>query len=70
MLWAVPAIAVFVAGTRGWEPRPLLPSALEVLVAIAAAWRLRRYRAVLEHASQAARLTALRFSGAAVNRIS
>jgi signal transduction histidine kinase len=59
VLWAVPAIAVFVAGTRGWEPRPLLPSALVVLVAIAAAWRLRRYRAVLEHASQAARLTAL-----------
>ena len=29
-----------------------------MIVAIAAAWRLRRYRAALEHASQAARLAA------------
>ncbi len=42
----------------GWERPPLVPAALIVGVVIAAAWRLRRYRVALEHASQAARLTA------------
>ncbi len=58
VLWAAPALAVIVAATRGWEDPPRLPAALVVAVTIAAAWRLRRYRAVLEHASQAARLAA------------
>jgi signal transduction histidine kinase len=59
LLWTTAALAVVMAATRGWEQRPVLPSALVVFVAMAAAWRLRRYRARLEHASQAARLTAL-----------
>ncbi|HUE90438.1 MAG TPA: HAMP domain-containing sensor histidine kinase [Vicinamibacterales bacterium] len=59
VLWAVPAMLVFIWTTREWEAPPVFPAALVVAVAIAAAWRLRRYRAALEHASQAARLTAL-----------
>ncbi len=58
VLWAASAVLVIVTSMRGWEDSPIWPAALVVLVAIAAAWRLRRYRAVLEHASQAARLTA------------
>lgn len=58
VLWGAPAVTVIVAAARGWEQPPLLQAALVVGVAIAAAWRLRRYRAALEHASQAARLAA------------
>jgi signal transduction histidine kinase len=59
VLWAVPALAVLRVGMRGWEEPPIIPAAVVVLFAMAAAWRLRRYRARLAHASQAARLTAL-----------
>jgi signal transduction histidine kinase len=59
VLWALPAVWLFISLTRGWQQPPILPTVLVILVAIAAAWRLRRYRAALEHASQAARLTAL-----------
>ena len=59
VLWAGSAIVVLIVATRGWDQPPVLPAALVVVVAIAGAWRLRRYRAALEHASQAARLTAL-----------
>jgi signal transduction histidine kinase len=58
VLWAAPAAGVLIATLRGWDRPPLVPAALVVVVAIAAAWRLRRYRVALEHASQAARLTA------------
>jgi signal transduction histidine kinase len=58
-VWAGPAILLLIVAMRGWEQPPVLPATLVVVVAIAAAWRLRRYRAALEHASQAARLTAL-----------
>jgi signal transduction histidine kinase len=58
ILWAVPAAALLFSSMRSWEQPPLVPAALIVGVAIAAAWRLRRYRVALEHASQAARLTA------------
>ncbi len=44
---------------RAWEQPPFVPAALLVVFTITAAWRLRRYRAQLAHASQAARLTAL-----------
>ena len=58
MLWAVPAVAVLVSLMRNWE-RPLVaPTVLVIAVAIVAAWHLRRYRAIFEHASQAARLAA------------
>ena len=59
VLWAVSAVVVLIVATREWDQPPVLPAALVVVVAIVGAWRLRRYRAVLEHASQAARLTAL-----------
>jgi signal transduction histidine kinase len=57
-LWTASAALAIVNRTQGWEDSPIVPATLVVLVAIAAAWRLRRYRAALEHASQAARLTA------------
>ena len=58
LLWALPAVAVLVGLMRNWE-RPLVaPTVLIIAVAIVAAWRLRRYRAIFEHASQAARLAA------------
>jgi signal transduction histidine kinase len=57
--WATPAVLVLIGGTRGWDQWPLIPAFLVVATAIASVWRLRRYRAALEHASQAARLTAL-----------
>jgi hypothetical protein len=59
VLWAVSALVLLIAATRDWDQAPVLPAFLVVVVAIAAAWRLRRYHAALEHASQAARLTAL-----------
>jgi signal transduction histidine kinase len=59
VLWAVPAVLLVIEATREWDQPPVVQAALVVLVAIAAAWRQRRYRAALEHASQAARLTAL-----------
>jgi signal transduction histidine kinase len=58
ILWAAPAILVLIRGMQGWERPPAVQASLVVVVAIAAAWRLRRYRAALEHASQAARLAA------------
>ena len=58
MLWAAPAIAALSLAMREWERPPVLQAVFVVIVAIAAAWRLRRYRARLEHASQAARLAA------------
>ena len=58
VLWAVPAVAVLVSLMRNWE-RPLVaPTVLVIAVAIVVAWHLRRYRAMFEHASQAARLAA------------
>jgi signal transduction histidine kinase len=59
VLWAAPAMVAFVIASRAWEPPPLVPTAVVLAIAMVAAWRLRRYRAALEHASQAARLTAL-----------
>ena len=59
VLWAAPALLLFVQQTREWEQPPIGPMTLVLVVAMVAAWRLRRYRAALEHASQAARLTAL-----------
>jgi signal transduction histidine kinase len=58
VLWAAPAGLVLVRMMRPWDEPPIIPAALVVLVAIAAAWQMRRSRAALEHASQAARLTA------------
>jgi signal transduction histidine kinase len=59
VLWASPAVVLIAVWTRDWERPPLVPAVMVVGVAIVAAWRLRRYRAALEHASQAARLFAL-----------
>jgi signal transduction histidine kinase len=59
VLWVAPAVVALMLATRDWDQPPVLPATLVVVVAAAAAWRLRRYRAALEHASQAARLTAL-----------
>ena len=59
VLWAAPAIFIVGSAMASWERPPLLPAALIVAFTMAAAWRLRRYRAQLAHASQAARLTAL-----------
>ncbi len=58
IVWAGPAIALLSTAMGASERPPLVPAALIVGVAMATAWRLRRYRAALEHASQAARLTA------------
>jgi signal transduction histidine kinase len=58
ILWAAPAVAVLVAISGSFGGPVAFPAVLVVIVAIAAAWRLRRYRAALEHSSQAARLTA------------
>jgi signal transduction histidine kinase len=58
-LWALPALVLFLNATREWERPPIIPMLVVVATAIGASWRLRRYRAALEHASQAARLTAL-----------
>jgi signal transduction histidine kinase len=58
ILWAAPALGVLFVAMRGWDRPPVAQAALVLAVAIAAAWRLRRYRAILEHASQAARLAA------------
>ena len=58
LLWAIPAVAVLAGLMRNWE-RPLVaPTVLVIAGAIIAAWRLRRYRVIFEHASQAARLAA------------
>lgn len=59
VLWAAPALLILTSAMRSWERPPLIPAALIVVFAMAAAWRLRRFRAQLAHASQAARLTAL-----------
>jgi signal transduction histidine kinase len=59
VLWVAPAVVALTVATSDWDQPPVLPATLVVVVAAAAAWRLRRYRAALEHASQAARLTAL-----------
>jgi signal transduction histidine kinase len=59
VLWAVPALFIARNALTGWERPPLFPAVIIVAFAIAAAWRLRRYRARLAHASQAARLAAL-----------
>lgn len=59
LLWGLPAALLLAGVMRTAAPTAVLPALLAVAVAMAAAWRLRRYRAVLEHASQAARLTAL-----------
>ncbi len=59
LLWAAPALAVVRLGAAAWEGPPIVPAALIVVFAVAAVWRLRRYRARLSHASQAARLAAL-----------
>jgi hypothetical protein len=58
-LWAAPAALIVGSAMASWERPPFAPVALIVAFAMAAAWRLRRYRAQLAHASQAARLTAL-----------
>jgi signal transduction histidine kinase len=58
VLWGIPAAIVVVSTTRDWEQPPIASLALVLLVAMVGAWRLRRYRAALEHASQAARLMA------------
>jgi signal transduction histidine kinase len=58
VLWTTPAVLLFLNETRAWEQPPIVQMLLVVVVAMLAAWRLRRYRAALEHASQAARLTA------------
>jgi signal transduction histidine kinase len=58
VLWATPALAVVAAGMADWDRPPVVAAALIIALAIAAASRLRRYRAALSHASQAARLTA------------
>ena len=58
VLWTTPAVMLFLNETRAWDQPPVVPMLLVVAVAMFAAWRLRRYRAALEHASQAARLTA------------
>lgn len=59
ILWAAPALFIARSALTAWERPPFFPAALIVAFAIAAAWRLRRYRARLAHASQAARLAAL-----------
>jgi signal transduction histidine kinase len=59
LLWAAPGVILVALWTRDWERPPVVPAVMIVIVAIAGAWRLRRYRAALEHASQAARLAAL-----------
>jgi hypothetical protein len=59
ILWAVPALFIARSALIAWERPPYLPAAVIVAFVIAAAWRLRRYRARLAHASQAARLAAL-----------
>ncbi|HXG89075.1 MAG TPA: HAMP domain-containing sensor histidine kinase [Vicinamibacterales bacterium] len=58
VFWAAPAVAMLFAATEGWGRSTVGPAALVMAVAIAVAWRLRRLRATLEHASQAARLAA------------
>jgi signal transduction histidine kinase len=58
VLWLAPAVAVLTTAMADWDRPPVLAATLIVGLAVAASWRLRRYRAALEHASQAARLTA------------
>jgi signal transduction histidine kinase len=58
LLWAAPAVLLFLQMTKEWEQPPIMPMLIVFAIAMVAAWRLRRYRAALEHASQAARLTA------------
>jgi signal transduction histidine kinase len=58
VLWVAPAVAVLTRAMADWDRPPILAATLIVVLAVAAVWRLRRYRAALEHASQAARLTA------------
>jgi signal transduction histidine kinase len=57
-LWVAAAIAVILRASDAPE-QPALPAALVIVAAVATAWRLRRYRAALENASQGARLMAL-----------
>jgi signal transduction histidine kinase len=59
VFWAAPAVLLMIGSARRLEQWPLIPAILVVATAIAAVWRMRRYRAALRHASQAARLTAL-----------
>ena len=59
LVWAVPSFLVIQAAMAGWERPPIVPAMLIIGFAIAAAWRLGHYRALLAHASQAARLTGL-----------
>lgn len=58
VLWFVPALGAAWLWMRQWEDPPLWPTAIVLLLGIVAAWRFRRARAALEHASQAARLIA------------
>jgi signal transduction histidine kinase len=59
LLWAVAAIATIRIAMASWERPPIPPAIVVLAAAMAAAWRLRRFRARLAHASQAARLSAL-----------
>ncbi len=58
VLWLAPAAAILAATVGTWERPPMWPALLVVTAAIVIAWRFRRARAALEHASQAARLMA------------
>jgi signal transduction histidine kinase len=59
ILWAAPALLVLQEAFGEWDRPPLLQAMLVVVFAMVAAWQLRRVRARLAHASQAARLGAL-----------
>ena len=56
LLWIVPTLFVFTNAASPFGALPIAPAALVVAVVVVGAWRLRRYRAMLEHTSQAARL--------------
>jgi signal transduction histidine kinase len=58
LFWALPAVALFFVWTREWEQPPVWLMSVVLASVMVAAWQLRRYRARLEHASQATRLTA------------
>jgi signal transduction histidine kinase len=58
MLWLGPGLALLIVPLSTWDRPPTVPASLALLAAIAAAWRIRRYRAAVGHASQAVRLTA------------
>lgn len=59
LLWIVPGLFILQAAFGEWERPPFLQAAFVIAFAVAAAWRFRRIRARLAHASQAARLAAL-----------